>query len=65
MTLRTLLPALLLAAPLVHAALEQDLGAVALMRGRHSFRLRLTGRRDQPDQNYALWFDAVALRPHW
>ncbi len=26
------------------------------------FRLRLTGRRDQPDDYYALWFDALALR---
>lgn len=39
------------------------LGEVDLTAGEHTFRLRLTGRRDQPDQHYALWFDAIALRP--
>jgi len=38
------------------------LGAVELKRGEHTFRLRLTGRRDEPDKRYALWFDAIALR---
>ncbi len=38
------------------------LGAVRLPAGEHTFRLRLTGRRQTPDQNWALWFDAVALR---
>jgi len=39
------------------------LGTLALQAGEHTFRLRLTGRRDQPDHHYALWFDALALRP--
>jgi len=30
--------------------------------GDHTFRLRLTARRDEPDHHYALWFDAIALR---
>jgi len=30
--------------------------------GDHTFRLRLTARRDEPDRHYALWFDAIALR---
>lgn len=39
------------------------LGRVRLAAGEHSFRLRLTGPRDTPDHHYALWFDAIALRP--
>ncbi len=39
------------------------LGRLDLAAGEHTFRLRLTGRRDQPDRYYALWFDALALRP--
>jgi len=39
------------------------LGEVDLTAGKHTFRLRLTGRRDRPDKRYALWFDALALRP--
>jgi hypothetical protein len=39
------------------------LGQVDLTRGKHTFRLKLTGPRDQPDHNYALWFDAIVLRP--
>jgi hypothetical protein len=39
------------------------LGTVDLAAGEHTFRLKLTGRRDQPDKHYALWFDALALRP--
>lgn len=38
------------------------LAALELASGEHVFRLRLTGRREQPDRYYALWFDAVALR---
>ncbi|HEY3418488.1 MAG TPA: hypothetical protein VGM23_16555 [Armatimonadota bacterium] len=37
------------------------LGTVELTKGPHTFRLRLTDRRSQPDQHYALWFDAIAL----
>ena len=39
------------------------LGQVDLTRGKHTFRLRLTAPRDQPDHDYALWFDAIVLRP--
>jgi len=39
------------------------LGALELAEGEHTFRLKLTGRRDEPDRNYALWFDAIGLRP--
>jgi hypothetical protein len=39
------------------------LGTLDLAAGEHTFRLKLTGRRDQPDKHYALWFDALALRP--
>ena len=39
------------------------LGDVQLEAGTHIFRLRLTGRRDESDTHYALWFDALALRP--
>ena len=39
------------------------LGQVDLTRGKHTFRLKLTGPRDQPDHYYALWFDAIVLRP--
>ena len=37
------------------------LGTVTLNRGRHTFRLKLTGRRDVPENYYALWFDAIVL----
>lgn len=39
------------------------LGQVELAAGEHSFRLRLSARRDIPDKHWALWFDALALRP--
>lgn len=39
------------------------LGEVELTAGEHVFRLRLTAPRDTPDRHYALWFDAIALRP--
>ncbi|MBI2297909.1 MAG: hypothetical protein HYU66_02970 [Armatimonadetes bacterium] len=39
------------------------LGQVELTAGEHTFRLRLTGRRHEPDHHFALWFDALALRP--
>jgi len=39
-----------------------DLGDIHLDKGKHRFRLTLTGRRDEPDQRYALWFDAILLR---
>jgi len=35
----------------------------ALSQGEHTFRLTLSGRRDEPDKYYALWFDAIGLRP--
>ncbi|MGD1000646.1 MAG: hypothetical protein ABSA67_08095 [Candidatus Brocadiia bacterium] len=38
------------------------LDKVELKAGAHTFRLKLTARRDQPDHNYALWFHALALR---
>ena len=38
------------------------LGKADLKAGAHTFRLKLIGRRDQPDNAYALWFDAIALR---
>ena len=38
------------------------LGTAALSQGEHTFRLTLSGRRDQPDKYYALWFDAIGLR---
>jgi hypothetical protein len=38
------------------------LGTLDLDAGKHTFRLKLTGRRDRPDTRYALWFDAIALR---
>jgi len=38
------------------------LGKVKLKVGPHVFRLKLISRRDQPDNFYALWFDAIALR---
>ena len=38
------------------------LGNAELKAGTHTFRLKLIGRRDQPDNSYALWFDAIALR---
>ena len=37
------------------------LGSVTLPTGKHTFNLRLTGRRDVPDTHYALWFDAIGL----
>jgi hypothetical protein len=40
-----------------------SLGVVELTAGEHTFRLRLTAPRKQPDSNYALWFDAIALQP--
>ena len=39
------------------------LGTVRLTKGEHVFRLKLTARRDEPDTHYALWFDALVLRP--
>lgn len=39
------------------------LGTMALPQGEHTFRLTLSGRRDEPDKHYALWFDAIGLRP--
>ena len=39
------------------------LGTMALSQGEHTFRLTLTGRRDKPDKRFALWFDAIGLRP--
>jgi hypothetical protein len=39
------------------------LGSVELDPGSHTFQLRLTGRREMPDTHYALWFDAILLRP--
>jgi hypothetical protein len=38
------------------------LGNVRLAAGDHVFHLRLTARREVPDQRWALWFDALALR---
>lgn len=38
------------------------LGTVDLAAGTHTFRLKLTARRDTPDKYWALWFDAIALR---
>ncbi len=38
------------------------LGTMPLSQGEHTFRLTLRGRRDEPDKNYALWFDAIGLR---
>ncbi|NSW56278.1 MAG: hypothetical protein HPY44_09700 [Armatimonadetes bacterium] len=38
------------------------LGTVDLAPGAHTFRLKLTARRDTPDRHWALWFDAIALR---
>lgn len=38
------------------------LGTAALKKGAHTFRLKLSGRREAYDTNYALWFDAVILR---
>lgn len=40
-----------------------SLGVAHLTAGRHSLRLTLTARRQVPDQHYALWFDAIILRP--
>jgi hypothetical protein len=40
-----------------------SLGVVEMTAGGHTFRLRLTAPRKQPDNNYALWFDAIALQP--
>ncbi|MBU4211684.1 MAG: hypothetical protein KKD33_03770, partial [Verrucomicrobia bacterium] len=39
------------------------LGTEALSQGEHTFRLTLSGRRDEPDKYYALWFDVIGLRP--
>lgn len=38
------------------------LGVASLRKGTHTFQLKLTGRRDTPENYYALWFDAVILR---
>ncbi len=38
------------------------LGTVDLAAGAHTFRLKLTARRETPDRHWALWFDAIALR---
>jgi hypothetical protein len=38
------------------------LGSIRLAAGKHPFRLRLTARRQVPDQRWALWFDALGLR---
>ena len=42
---------------------DSVLGTMALSQGEHTFRLTLRGRRDEPDHHYALWFDAIGLRP--
>ena len=39
------------------------LGTVPLKQGEHTFRLRLTAPREAPDKNWALWLDAILLRP--
>jgi hypothetical protein len=39
-----------------------SLGEVTLTHGKHTFRLMLTDRREAPDQNWALWVDAIVLR---
>ena len=56
------------ATPMVHdvpAAPEglSVLGTVELAKGEHVFRLKLTARRETPDKCYALWFDAIVVRP--
>jgi hypothetical protein len=38
------------------------LGVMNLKQGEHLFRLKVTGRREQFDKRYALWFDALVLR---
>lgn len=38
------------------------LGVMDLKQGEHLFRLKVTGRREQFDKRYALWFDALVLR---
>ena len=38
------------------------LGTVELSPGEHTFQLRLSGPRDEPDTCYALWFDAIGVR---
>jgi hypothetical protein len=38
------------------------LDTVDLAAGEHTFRLKLTARRAQPDTHYALWVDALVLR---
>jgi hypothetical protein len=38
------------------------LGDVRLTAGAHTFRLRLTARRQMYDDRYAVWFDALGLR---
>ncbi|HYF50157.1 MAG TPA: hypothetical protein VEJ63_12180 [Planctomycetota bacterium] len=40
----------------------QSLGTVELKEGAHTFKLRLTDRREEPDTQYAFWIDAVVLR---
>lgn len=39
------------------------LATLDLTAGEHVYRLKLSARREQPDRHYALWFDALALRP--
>ena len=39
------------------------LGTVPMKQGEHTFRLRLTAPREAPDKYYAMWFDAILLRP--
>ncbi len=38
------------------------LGEADLTPGKHTFRLKLTARRDTPDQRWALWVDGIVLR---
>lgn len=40
------------------------LGVADVKKGLNVFRLMLTGRRDKPDNRYALWFAGLVLRPH-
>ncbi len=41
----------------------QYLATTELTRGRHTFQIELTGRRQNPDNAYCIYFDAVVLRP--
>lgn len=40
----------------------QTLGTVELKEGAHTFKLRLTGRREEPDTQYAFWIDLIVMR---